>query len=165
MLLIWQRTRMMTLRKPLLSVYRRHRYTNFKWAISVEKSWNVVFHFKSLHRALFWHGKRNTYSLLFVKTGAIKIIQLYLHVLPAFISDCLCKMPKFPGQSLILVVGASCKWLQPRLMVTTHVLIFMLFEECATYLGAVLFNISVPWCDTNSVGGGGGGQGGGEGGT
>ena len=70
------------------------------------KSWNVVFHFKS---ALFWHRKRNTYSSLFVKTGAIKIIQLYLYVLRAFISDCLCKMPKFPGQSLILVVGASCK--------------------------------------------------------
>ena len=70
------------------------------------KSWNVVFHFKS---ALFWHRKRNTYSSLFVKTGAIKIIQWYLYVIRAFISDYLCKMPKFPGQSLILVVGASCK--------------------------------------------------------
>ena len=29
---------MMTLRKPLLSVYRRHRYTNFKRAILVEKA-------------------------------------------------------------------------------------------------------------------------------
>ena len=29
---------MMTLRKPLLSVYRRHRYTNFEWAILVEKA-------------------------------------------------------------------------------------------------------------------------------
>ena len=33
----------------------------------------------------------------------------------------------------------------------------MLFEGCATYLGAVLFNISVPQCDTNSVGEGKGG--------
>ena len=38
MLLIWQRTRMMTLRKPLLSVYRRHRYTIFEWAILVQKA-------------------------------------------------------------------------------------------------------------------------------
>ena len=45
------------------------------------KSWNVVFHFKSLHWALFWHRKRNTYSSLFVKTRGIKIIHLYLHVL------------------------------------------------------------------------------------
>ena len=51
-------------------------------------------------------------------------------------------MPKFPGQSLILIVGASCKWPRPRLMVTTHVMIFVLFEGCAIYLGAVLFNIS-----------------------
>ena len=29
---------MMTLRKLLLSVYRRHRYTNFEWAILVEKA-------------------------------------------------------------------------------------------------------------------------------
>ena len=29
---------MMTLRKPLLSVYRRHRYINFKWAIVVENA-------------------------------------------------------------------------------------------------------------------------------
>lgn len=36
----------------------------------------------------------------------------------------------------------------------------MLFEGCATYLGAVLFNISVPQCDTNSVGEGKGGGGG-----
>ena len=105
------------------------------------KSWHVFFHFKS---ALFWHRKRNTYSSLSVKTRGIKIIHLYLHVLPSFITDCHCKMPKFPGQSLILVVGASCKWPQLRLMVTTHVLIFMLFGGCATYLGAVLFNISVP---------------------
>ena len=118
------------------------------------KSWNVVFHFKFLHWALFWHRKRNTYSSLFVKTRGIKIIHLYLHVLPSLTSDCHCKMPKFSGQSLILVVGASCKWPRPRLMVTTHVMIFVLFEGCATYLGAVLFNISVPWCDTNSVGGG-----------
>lgn len=33
----------------------------------------------------------------------------------------------------------------------------MLFEGCVTYLGAVLFNISVPQCDTNSVGEGKGG--------
>ena len=44
-------------------------------------------------------------------------------------------------------------------MGTTHVLIFILFEGCATYLGAVLFNISVPQCDTNSVGEGKGGGG------
>ena len=101
---------MMTLRKPLLSVYRRHRYTNFKRAILVEKAEMLSFISNLYIEPCFGTEKEIlTRSLLFVKTEAIKIIQLYLHVLPALISDCLCKMPKFPGQSLILVVGASCK--------------------------------------------------------
>ena len=39
---------------------------------------------------------------------------------------------------------SSFEGLRPRLMVITHVLICMLFEGYASYLGAVLFNISVP---------------------
>ena len=94
---------MMTLRKLLLSVYRRHRYTNFEWKILVQKAEMLSFISNFYIEPCFGTEKET------LKTRGIKIIHLYLHVLPSLTSDCHCKMPKFSGQSLILVVGASCK--------------------------------------------------------